>query len=72
MAQGGRNSTPPAFLPSVCSGGPMFLRGGGSTPTTPANFYTGLGQNMGRDGVMLTANEFVFYFLESLRLCQFW
>jgi len=37
-SQGGRNSTPLAFFPGVCSGGYLFSSGG-PTPTTPANFY---------------------------------
>ena len=36
--QRGRNPTPLAFFPGVCSGGYLFSTGG-PTPTTPANFY---------------------------------
>ena len=35
--KGGRNPTPLAFFPGVCSGGYLFSSGG----PTPANFYPG-------------------------------
>ena len=40
--RGGRNPTPLAFFPGVCSGGYLFSSGG-PTPTTlpPASFYPG-------------------------------